>query len=677
VTLAADVAGRALGAVEGDDAQAVVLAERSGLARFAGSEVHQPTLIENLVVTVLVARDGRVGLASTNRTGDEELTALARRAAEAAATAGGKADFPGFPPPSRVPAVAGFDPETAGLSPEEQARLAGAAIGARNGLGVYGFFTSGVTDLAIASSTGVAVEQSMTDATALVVAAGADRSGYAERTAFAAGRIDPAEVAEEAVEKAERTRGATELEPGSYRALLEPYALAELLQYLAYDSFGALGLLEERSYLAGRLGERVFDEQVSIADDALDPRGLPKAFDFEGTPKRRVELVEDGVARGVVWDRATAARAEEERSTTGHAPPPLLRDYGPLPFALSMRGGEAASVEELVALVGDGIYVTRLHYLGVVHPREGVVTGMTRDGTFRVRDGRVAEPLVNLRITVSVPDLLREVLGLTREVSLVNASDFYGERYPARARDGTLQHHRHGLRAGALASRRRYESRWKSRTVLAKKIAATTTVSRVRLRSTMCVPPWDWGVKPIPPSPASRPECMSTRPIRAIETRTWKTAATASTAVQGSEAAGPVATLTAGDLHDRVDELGRDPVLRDVARGAGLASPVHVRAGVRARQHQHAGVGERLADAPGRLEAVHDGHADVHQRHVGTEGGRQLDRLPAVACVPDNDDAVVAGENRLERLREEAVIIGDENADGVRENGGGFHGPRR
>jgi predicted Zn-dependent protease len=87
-------------------------------------------------------------------------------------------------------------------------------------------------------------------------------------------------------------------------------------------------------------------------------------------------------------------------------------------------------VEELAELVGDGLYITRLHYLGVVHPREGVITGMTRDGTFRIRDGKIAEPLVNLRFTVAVPDFLRDVLGLTSRAALVNSQNFYGERYP-------------------------------------------------------------------------------------------------------------------------------------------------------------------------------------------------------------------------------------------------------
>jgi predicted Zn-dependent protease len=282
----------------------------------------------------------------------------------------------------------------------------------------------------------------MTDATALVVAAADGCSGYAERTAWRADELDPAGVTREASEKAARTKGAGTLDPGGYRAVLEPYAFADLLDYFSHDSLGALGLLEKRSYLSGRLGERVADEKITIRDDPVDPKGLPKAFDFEGTPKQPVVLVENGVARSVVWDRTTAARARNGATTTGHAGPVESRDWGPLPYSLSVAPGEAESVHELAELVGDGIYVTRLHYLGVIDPREGVVTGMTRDGTFRIRDGKIAEPLVNLRFTVSVPDMLQEVYGLTRDAALVNSQNFYGERYP------------YGVLAPALAAAR-------------------------------------------------------------------------------------------------------------------------------------------------------------------------------------------------------------------------------
>jgi PmbA protein len=427
---AREIAAQALAAADSDEAEALVLSERSGLARFAASEVHQPTLIENAVVTLRIVRDGRIGVASTNRIDGDGLRELGRRAGDAADSAVAEPDFPGLADPEPLPEVAGCDEGVAELGPDDQARLARAAIEGANGFDVYGFFTSAVTEIAVSSTKGVEAHQRMTDATTLVLASDEGVSGYADQTSWSADEIDPAAVAREASDKAARTRGAKSIEPAPYRAVLEPYALADLINYFGYDSLGALGLLEERSYLAGRIGEKVFDEKVTIVDDALDPGGLPKRFDFEGKPKQRVSLIENGVARGVVWDRITAARAKDGQTSTGHAPPPTFRQYGPLPSSVRVSGGDAESVEELCELVGDGIYVTRLHYLGIVHPREGVITGMTRDGTFRIRDGKLAEPLVNLRFTVSVPQMLEDVPALTREPKLFNVSDFYGERYP-------------------------------------------------------------------------------------------------------------------------------------------------------------------------------------------------------------------------------------------------------
>jgi PmbA protein len=426
---ALDIAHAALEAA-GGEAEAVAHSERSGLARFAGSEVHQPTLIENAVVTLRVVRGKRTGIATTNKLDPDGLADLAQRATNAAETAPEDDTFPGLAPAADPAQVDGYDDATAALGPDEQARLAAASISAGGDTPVYGFFTSANSELAVASTTGLSVDQRMTDATALVVAAANGCSGYAEQTAWRAANIDPAAVAHAAAEKAARTKGASELTPGVYRAVLEPYALADLLDYFSHDSFGGLGLLEERSYLSGRIGTQVMDEKITIADDPLDPHGLPKAFDFEGTPKRRVMLIENGIARGVVWDRATAARAGNGTSTTGHAGPLDSRDWGPLPYSLSVATGDAESADELAELIGDGIYITRLHYLGVVDPRGGVVTGMTRDGTFRISGGAIGEPLVNLRFTVSVPDLLGDVYGLTRSASLVNSQNFYGERYP-------------------------------------------------------------------------------------------------------------------------------------------------------------------------------------------------------------------------------------------------------
>ena len=424
---ALELAARAVGAAEGDEVDALVHRERSGLARFAASAVHQPTLVEDASVTMRVVRDGKVGAVSTNRLDDEGLRAAARRAGEAAASGRPDPAFPGLAPPAAPPEVEGWDEETAALDPAAVAAHAWTAIEAAGELGLYGYFTSGLTELAVASSTGTAVSQALTDATVVALAADEHRSGFAEATSWRVGDLDPAAIGGRAAEVAARTADAGELAPGTYRAVLSPYAFGELLLYFGYTSLGALALLEGRSFLAGRLGERVFDERLSLADDGLDPRGLPKAFDLEGVPKRRVQLVETGVARDVVWDRRTAHR--DGRESTGHGLDATAQAHGPLPFNLTVAPGDA-SVEELAERVGDGIYVTRLHYVNVVDAREGLLTGMTRDGTFRIEGGRVGRPLANLRFTTSVPDVLASLPGIGAETTLVNASDFYDARYP-------------------------------------------------------------------------------------------------------------------------------------------------------------------------------------------------------------------------------------------------------
>jgi PmbA protein len=425
---ALELAERAWRAAEADEADAVAHLEESGFARFAASEVHQPTLIRDETVTLRVARNGKVGCAVTNRTDHDGLREAARRAAEAADSARPDPDYPGLQEPTAVPEVEGYDAATAALTPQDQAALAAAAIEAAPAYGLYGYFTSGVTQLAVSSSTGHAASQTMTDASVLAIAASDEESGYAEATSWKASDLDPAAVAREAAEKAARTKGAVEIEAGTHAAVLEPYAFSELLWYFGFSSLNALACLEGRSYFSGRIGEQVFHESFNMVDDAFAPQGLPKAFDFEGVPKQRVEIVENGVAKDVVWDRRTAKRASGDRTSTGHALSAPAQGFGPLPLNLSVSGG-SLSREDLVERVDNGIYVTRLHYLGVVDPREGIITGMTRDGTFKIEGGKVTTPLVNLRFTTSFPKLAESLLGLGNDVELVNRSDFYDERY--------------------------------------------------------------------------------------------------------------------------------------------------------------------------------------------------------------------------------------------------------
>jgi predicted Zn-dependent protease len=217
VTRALELAEQAIAAAEGDAAEAVIQTERSGFARFAGSEVHQPTLIENESISLRVVRGNRVGSAAGNRVDEEGLRELAKRAGDAADASPEDPDFPDLAGESVLPEVGGYDEATAALGPDEQARLAATVIEAAGELPVYGFFTSGEVTVSVANSSGFSGEQTTTDVSALALAATETMSGYSEQTAWAVGEIDPAAVAREAVEIAGRTADAGEVPPRSAR----------------------------------------------------------------------------------------------------------------------------------------------------------------------------------------------------------------------------------------------------------------------------------------------------------------------------------------------------------------------------------------------------------------------------------------------------------------------------
>jgi predicted Zn-dependent protease len=272
--------------------------------------------------------------------------------------------------------------------------------------------------MAVANSLGVWAYGQRSEADYVSVVMSDTGSGYAAWAGIHVDDVDPEALAEEAIAKALRSRDPQDIAPGEYTVLLEPYAVADMIQYLAYVGFGAQALLEKRSFMTDRLGQRVVDERVTIWDDGRDPTGLPMAFDFEGVPKQRVELIKNGVANAVVWDTRTAAQAGGGQRSTGHALPPL-NTVGPMPLNQFMAPGDA-SIEEMLAQVERGLWVTRLHYVRAVHPKETIITGMTRDGTFRIENGKIVAPVKNLRFTQSIVEALNHLRAVGRDTKLLS-----------------------------------------------------------------------------------------------------------------------------------------------------------------------------------------------------------------------------------------------------------------
>ena len=424
------VAEAALDVAGADDVEVLFLHEWSGLTRFAESAIHQSTAREDTGLRVRVISRGRVGVAATNEFSKEGAQAAARSALELATMAAPDPMFPGVAPAADVPDVSSrFDEPTAFTTPDLRAESVAELVG-RCGEGFHaaGAFETTAMEVAVANTEGHFCYAPSTQATMTTVVSGGDGgTGFAEVTERSVDGIDPTAIGERAFHKARDSQGPRDLEAGRYEVVLEPAAVATLLGFLAYLGFGGRAIDEGRSCFSGRLGQPLMSDRVTIYDDALSPEAVGLPFDFEGTPKRRVDLVEGGVVRGGVHDRRSAKQAGTE--STGHALPPPNPE-GAFPLNMFLETGDA-TLEEMIGATSRGLLVTRFHYSNVVHPKEAIITGMTRDGTWLIEDGKLLHPVKNFRFTQSIIEALRDVEQVGRDSELASEFFFASSRAPA------------------------------------------------------------------------------------------------------------------------------------------------------------------------------------------------------------------------------------------------------
>jgi PmbA protein len=419
-----DLAENAL-TLDGCDAVEVALSRSdTALTRYADSRVHQNVARVDGAARVRVVVDGnRVGVVTTNVLDPAAVREAAEQARTAAQHSPPDPHYAGMPAGGLAYAPAGRDDdETAACSPAERARIVTELLAALpEGVRGSGFVETGRIEQALANSLGVAVSHAGTQAAADVLASDTDSTGHAAAAGTRVSDVDGAQLGERAARKVELGRRPRAVDPGSWTVVLEPSASEVLVQFLAAMALGGKEYNDGRSALCGRLGEQVCAPSITIADDALSPLlpGVP--FDAEGTPKRRTAFIDGGVAVAVAHDRSTGREAGTE--STGHALPPP-NPWGPYPMHLVMSGGDA-TIDDLVAGCERGLYITRFHYTNIVHPMQTTITGMTRDGTFLIEDGRITTGVRNMRFTQSVLAALAAVDGVGRDLD-VSSDLFFG-----------------------------------------------------------------------------------------------------------------------------------------------------------------------------------------------------------------------------------------------------------
>jgi len=413
----------------GDAVEVLLFHSWGGLTRFADSAIHQSTWREDTSLRIRVVDDGRVAVASTNEFTPQGAARAAAGARELAEVTSPDPLFPGLAPKADVTAKDAFDEATAGTTPEQRAEGVEAIVAqASDGFRAAGSYETGAAEIALLNSEGQFCYGPTTQASVTSLVSGGDGgAGYVEAWSVGAGGLDLEAIGRRAALKARESQAPRDLDPGRYEVVLEPAAVATLVAFLSYLGFGGRALAEGRSCLSGKEGQRVAADTITIADDVFAP-GMPgAAFDFEGTPKRRVDLIRDGVFRDGVYDRRSARQAGKE--STGHALP-APNPEGAFPLNVEMAPGDA-SVEDMVAATKRGVLVTRFHYSNVVHPLDSVITGMTRDGTWLVEDGEIRHPVKNLRFTQSILEALGGTEMVGRDTEMVSEFFFSASRVPA------------------------------------------------------------------------------------------------------------------------------------------------------------------------------------------------------------------------------------------------------
>ena len=367
---------RAIAAAQGREVEVMLGGGTDALTRFANNEITQNVAERRYLLSVRILDGKRTGRATGNDLSDAGIARLVARAVEATRLSPEIQELLPLPGPQTYRDSDGFDDATAALDADVRAREVGKAVSrcraaGLEGAGIYEVRTGTIGDygeigpLAMATSRGLFAYHAGTSAEFLISALQGTASGWAGRESHRAQDMDGGALSERAVEKALRSREPKAWEPGRYTVVLEPAAVADLIQDMSWISFGALLVQEGRSFLSGRIGQKVMGENITLRDDPFHPLHRGSPFDSEGMPTIPTTIIERGVAKSAVYDRQTAAK--EGRESTGHGLP-VPNTYGPLARHLVLQGGTGTS-EDLVRKVDRGLLVTRVWYTNVVDPK--------------------------------------------------------------------------------------------------------------------------------------------------------------------------------------------------------------------------------------------------------------------------------------------------------------------
>jgi PmbA protein len=400
------IAERILKFSDAEETEVEISSTTDALTRFANNIIHQNVAEHTLHISVRAVVDGRTARASTNKTDEESLRRVTAAAARLAIHQPENPDLLSMLGPQKYKKTARFFHATAAATPQDRAKAVTRVcqMADKKKQTAAGIFSTGEVQAVLANSKGLFAINQETDAEFSVTILETNSSGWAKANSPDIREIDPDALAASASRKSTDSRSPRELPPGHYTAILEPSAVLDLVGFLFYD-FAGTAVLDKRSCLNDRMGKKIFGDNITLWDDVYHPLQAGAPYDGEGLPRQKILLVDRGVPKNLVYARATAKKMKTKPTGHGFA---LPNEYGEAPMNLVFSGGDK-SVDDMVRSTERGILVTRLWYIREVDPYEKILTGMTRDGTFLVENGRVAGGIRNFRFNQNVLEMLSNV----------------------------------------------------------------------------------------------------------------------------------------------------------------------------------------------------------------------------------------------------------------------------
>jgi len=390
-----------------------IMCKEEGLTRFANSGIHQNVYNAEDSVTVTVIHNKKISSVTTNLLSNQGLTDAVHDAEENLKfLPQGDIELPQLTSPIEI-ASEEYDKTLA-----DKFNILNRASLIKNGIDLLeqNYTAAGalsLSSLVICMGNNKNVRRYARIDTAsfnTVVMHSDGASGYAEYVTNKAEELDVVEMFASAQNKCKMGINPASIEPGSYDVILEPLAVGDLLTYMSFIGFCAKDVRTGTSFLTGKLGEKVFGDNITIIDDVKNENTMPIYFDFEGYARSSLNLMEKGVAKELSYDVKTAIA--DNVKPTGHSFG--YAGDGGIATNLVMEGGQD-NLEELIKSTKKGLLVSRFHYMNIVDPRQAILTALTRDGLFLIEDGKISGAVKNMRFTESMLHAFNKVTGITTE----------------------------------------------------------------------------------------------------------------------------------------------------------------------------------------------------------------------------------------------------------------------